>query len=226
MPNKTDNEEERDNETPQPHIAANIEKIVPLVEKNGQIDKLEEKMAKARGDLGNVYQKIENDFHGNRKAVKLVRTLLGGTTDAAYDFMRTFMRLAHHFGLVPEDDLVDMAERIGQRGPEDDEDGPKVDPAFASAPKVEKPKNTAPSRPNALDRHQEALRTGGKPPAPKGPDGDTDLVEAGNSVAEDIEAQRAEDAVLFDEAEAGNVVDPAAFEAAQRRRDASRAVMH
>lgn len=110
----TDEEEER--LEPQPHIKANIEGIVALVSKNGLIDKAEEKAAKARGELGRHYQKVENDYHGNRKAVKLIRTLEAGTIDAAYDFMRTFMPLAQHFGLIPEDDLVSMANKGSEAG--------------------------------------------------------------------------------------------------------------
>jgi hypothetical protein len=46
--------------------------------------------------------------------VKQVRKLLGMTTDAAYDFMRTFLRLAARFDLLPADDLVDLAEKVDQ----------------------------------------------------------------------------------------------------------------
>lgn len=112
----TDAEEERIE--PQPHVAANIDAIAGMVEKNSLIDKAEERAAKARGELGRHYQKIENDYHGNRKAVKLIRTLIGGTIDAAYDFMRTFMPLAERFDLIPSDDLADMMEKSkGANGP-------------------------------------------------------------------------------------------------------------
>lgn len=199
MPSLTNDEEER--ETPQPHLPAKIDEIAKLIEKDGPLDKLHEKMATARGTLAQKYQHIEADLHGNRKAVKLVHTLLQGTTDAAYDFMRTFMRLAHRFDLVPEDDLVDMAEKVHEREsspPAKDEDpGVKVSDA---APK--KPSATVhelPQRENAIDRASKAMKGGDRPPAPKGPEGSTDLGQAGEDVAKEIEEQRRRDAEAFEE---------------------------
>lgn len=195
MAGLTNDEEER--ETPQPHIAADIDKIAPLVAQDGQIHKAEERAQKARSDLGNLYQKIENDFHGNRKAVKLVRGLLAGTTDAAYDFTRTFMRLAARFDLLPADDLVDLAEQVDL--PRDDEE--KGQSAADVAPKSAKVVDH-PARENAIDRAKKALEGGSGKPAPDGPPGDTDLVEAGEAVAADIEEQRRKDSQAFDEAKA------------------------
>lgn len=198
MPGLTDEEEERIE--PTPHVAANIDKLVPLVAKDGKIDKAEERMTKARNELGNIYQGIEKDLHGNRKAVKLVRTLLAGTTDAAYDFMRTFLPLAHRFKLVPEDDLVDLAAKVeaSDGGDTDEAEGDGVSVADL-APKSHFKKAAEP-KDDAISRHVEALKTGGKPPAPKGPPGDLDLADAGSDVADEIAAQRAKDAESFDEA--------------------------
>lgn len=204
MASLTDEEEER--VEPTPHITPSIEKIAKLVGKDGSIDKAVEKMDKARGDLGNIYQAIEKDFHGNRKAVKLIHTLRRGTTDAAYDFMRTFMHLADHFGLIPSDDLVDLANKnlslAGSGGGSaqggDDESG------ISSADVA--PKSTG-GNPvlavveSSIDRHLKALKTGTKPPAPKGPPGDNDLADAGSEVADEIAAQRAKDATAFDATE-------------------------
>jgi len=103
----TDEEEER--VTPIPHTQAKVAKIAELIDHDGLVHKAEEKSEKARSDLGNLYQKMEKDFHGNRKAIKAIRTLIKGSTDAAYDYMRTFLPLAHQFGLVPNDDLSDKA---------------------------------------------------------------------------------------------------------------------
>lgn len=187
----TNEEEER--EQPQPHIAPKIDDIAKLVGRDGQLDKLEEKMATARGAIAQKYQHIENDLHGNRKAVKIVRNLLGMTTDAAYDFMRTFLRLAGRFDLLPSDDLVDLAEQV---------DKPKVEaePGVSAADLAPKSGEVHqfPSRENAIDRHTKALAGGDKPPAPKGPPGDTDLVEAGDAVAQEIEEQRRKDAEAFE----------------------------
>lgn len=197
MAGMTNDEEER--ETPQPHIAADIDKIAPLVAQDGQIHKAEERAQKARSDLGNLYQKIENDFHGNRKAVKLVRSLMAGTTDAAYDFVRTFLRLAARFDLLPADDLVDLAEQAeaGTIAAGLDDSGiSSADLAPKSAKVLDHP-----ARENAIDRAKKALEGGGKP-APDGPPGDTDLVEAGEEVAAEIEAQRRKDSAAFDEAQA------------------------
>jgi hypothetical protein len=106
-------EEEEERLEPQPHVKANIDAIAELIGKNGKVARAEEKGQKARGELGNIYQKIEKDFHGNIGAAKLVRRLESGTVDAAYDFMRTFIPLAQRFGLIPEDDLVDQAHLQG-----------------------------------------------------------------------------------------------------------------
>jgi hypothetical protein len=190
---KTNEEEEL--ETPQPHIAADIGKIAELIKKDGPMDKLLEKLATARGALAQKYQHIENDLHGNRKAVKLVITLLNGTTDAAYDFMRTFMRLAAVFDLLPADDLVDLAEKVDQAKPKDEDSGVSTaDMAPKSAEVVDHP-----SRENAIDRHKKALAGGEKPPAPDGPEGDTDFIEAADAVAAEIEQQRSEDAQAFEQ---------------------------
>lgn len=194
MADLTDEEEERIE--PTPHIAAKIDKIAPLVANDGAIAKSEEKAQKARSELGNLYQKIEKDFHGNPKAVKLVRTLLGGTTDAAYDFMRTFMRLADHFQLIPADDLVDLAEKASKASPP--ETGDKGVSGADLAP-VEDKVVPIKTKDNAIDRHLKALEGGDKPPAPKGPPGDNDLADAGSDVADEIAAQRAKDAQAFDE---------------------------
>jgi hypothetical protein len=117
MADLTDEEEERIE--PQPHVKANIDKIAELIGKNGKVARAEEKGQKARSDLGNIYQQIEKDFHGNIGAAKLVRRLESGTVDAAYDFMRTFIPLAERFGLIPEDDLVDQAHHAGGTAGED-----------------------------------------------------------------------------------------------------------
>lgn len=191
MPGLTDEEEER--ETPQPHVAPKIDKIAPLIAKDGKIDKEEEKLQKSRSALGNVYKQIEADFHGNRAAVKQVRKLLTGTTDAAYDFMRTFMRLADHFGLIPEDDLVDMMENRPKEEPDED-------PGVRVSDQAPKKKNepVQASDDNPIDRHKERLKNGGKPPAPTGPKDNADLADAGTAVAAEIEAQRSRDAAAFE----------------------------
>lgn len=192
---KTDAEEERDGGVSEPFIAANIEKIAPLVDNDGKIARAEEKAQKARSDLGNIYQQIENDFHGNRAAVKLARALIAGTTDKAHDFMRTFLPLARRFNLIPGEDLVDMMS-AGEPPAESDEPGvSSADMAPKSATVHE-----FPARETAIDRAEAALKGGTGKPAPGGPPGDTDLVEAAEEVAAEIEEQRRKDAADFDEA--------------------------
>lgn len=193
MPGMTNEEEER--ETPQPFIRADMAAISKLIGKDGRIDKLKEKMDKARGELGTEYQKIENDFHGNRAAVKLVHKLTKGTINAAYDFMRTFLPLCAQFGLLPEDDLVDLAHN--QKS--DSEEEPGIS-AAETAPRSADV-HQFPAGENAIDRAKKAMAGGDKPPAPKGPEGDTDLVEAADATAEEIQRQREEDGRAFDEAE-------------------------
>lgn len=199
MASMTDEEEER--ESPQPHVKANIEKIAGLVGPNGQIAKAEERAQKARGELGNIYQKVENDYHGNRKAVKLIRTLVAGTEEAAHDFMRTFMHLAHRFALFPHEDLVDIASREQPSEAEINNEG-KTTAAEKGPKKASATVHELPVRESAIERAQKQIATGGKPPAPAGPPGDTDLVEAADAVVDEkqaeIDRQKAEDAAKFD----------------------------
>lgn len=103
-PETTEAEDER--MSPQPHVKPKIEAIANLIKRDGQIHRGEEKGQKANADLAKLYQKIEKDFHGHKGAVKAIRTLVKGTTDNAYDFMRTFVGLAEHFDLFPADDLA------------------------------------------------------------------------------------------------------------------------
>lgn len=199
MPAMTDDEEER--EERQPHVKANIDKLAQMIGANGAVHKAEERAEKARSDLGNLYQKAENDYHGNRKAVKLVRQLVKGTDEAAHDFMRTFLHLAHRFGLFPSEDLVDIANREQPTEAEINKEG-QVTAADAGPKTPATNVHELPKRESAIDRHKKRLETGDKPPAPKGPEGDTDFVEAADAVVEDKEAeiarQRAEDAAKFD----------------------------
>ncbi len=197
MAQQTDLEEQRDQ--PQPFLPPKIDKIAALVANNGSIHVAEEKAQKAASDLGNLYKKIETDFHGNRKAVKLIRTLVGGTLDQAHDFMRSFLHLAAHFNLMPPADLVDIAEKVKDRDPED----PGVSAADMAPKGKARPALTVVGD-NAIDRAKKALQNGGKPdiPAPKGPPGDFDLADAGSDVADDIARQREEDRVAFEASEA------------------------
>jgi hypothetical protein len=195
MPSRTEAEERRDDEVSEPFIAANIDKIAPYLEnQTGQIAKAEEKAQKARSELGNIYQKIETDFHGHRGAVKLIRTLVSGTTDAAHDFMRTFLPLARRFNLIPGEDLVDMME--SGKPPEDD--GERGVSSADMAPRRNATVHPHPAAENAIDRAKRAMKGGNKPPAPAGPPGDTDLVQAGEDVAKEIEEQRRKDAEDFE----------------------------
>lgn len=198
MPSRTEAEAERDEQTPEPFIAANIEKIAPYLEnQTGQIAKAEERAQKARSDLGNMYQKIETDFHGNRKAVKLIRTLISGTTDAAHDFMRTFLPLARRFMLIPGEDLIDMME--AGRPPVDD--GERAVSTADLAPRASAEVVDHPEKENAIDRARKHLAGGTGKEAPKGPAGDTDLVQAGDDVAAEIEEQRQKDGAAFEGSE-------------------------
>lgn len=161
-------EEEEERLEPQPHVKANIDAIAELIGKNGKVARAEEKGQKARGELGNIYQKIEKDFHGNIGAAKLVRRLESGTVDAAYDFMRTFIPLAKRFGLIPEDDLVDQAHKAG--GTDGEEGSGVID--FGAM------RERRSSGQSALDNAREHLSGGKKPePAepPAGEPGDEDL---------------------------------------------------
>lgn len=149
MADLTDEEEER--LEPQPHVKANIDAIANLIGKDGRVAKAEEKGQKARGELGNIYQKIANDYHGNIGAAKLVRRLESGTVDAAYDFMRTFIPLAQRFGLIPEDDLVDQAHLKGGTA---GEEGSGV---------LHFPSRRKPPGESALDNAREHLSGGTRP---------------------------------------------------------------
>lgn len=193
MADMTDEEEERIE--PQPHVKANIEKIAELIGKNGQVAQAEEKGQKARGALGNLYQKIEKDYHGNIGAAKLVRRLESGTVDAAYDFMRTFIPLAQRFGLIPEDDLVDQAHL---KGGTDGQDGSGV---------ISFPSRRKPPGESALDNARAHLAGGTRPEpevesaaarrkrergfdenAPPGEPGDADLARGPGEAPPDAEA--------------------------------------
>lgn len=177
-------EEEEERVEPQPHVKANIEAIAALIAPNSRIAKAEERAQKARGELGNVYQKIQQDYHGNIQAAKLVRRLQAGTTDAAYDFMRTFMPLAGHFGLIPEEDLVDKAEKAeaGTKARAGDNvvRGPgwktNLDNARSHLSGGTKPETPAEKRQREY---------GFDPNPPAGDPGDEDLVRAGEEAAKE-----------------------------------------
>jgi hypothetical protein len=194
MADLTDEEEER--LEPQPHIAANVEAIANMVDKNGLIAKAEEKAAKARGDLGRHYQKVENDYHGNRKAVKLIRTLVGGTIDAAYDFMRTFMPLAEHFELVPGDDLVSPSMKKADAGSGEAEGVFDLPSRRRSASAIDRARDHLQGGTKPGEDGEEAARTqqarreerGFAENAPAGPPGDEDLADPGAKVAEGMAA--------------------------------------
>lgn len=208
MANKTEDEEKRDGDQREPFLAAKIDKIVPLIEHDGKVHKLEEFISTKAGDLSAVYQQIQKDFHGNLKAVKLCRQLSTMTTDKAFDFMRTFMPLAKALGLIPSEDLVDLMGGVEEpdfstRG--DKERGQSVADV---APKADKRVVPITTGKNAIDRAKEALASGNKPPAPKGPPGDTDFVEHADAVVADrlkeqeaIDAQRKTDGAEFDKME-------------------------
>lgn len=193
MVNKTDAEDERD-EVSEPFVAASIDKIVPMVEQGGVLHRSEEKAQKARSELGNHYQKIEKDYHGHRGAVKLIRALVSGTTDAAHDFMRTFLPLARRFDLIPGEDLVDMMEQHAPPA-EGEDPGTRVSDTAVGEKSSVVPH---PERENAIDRAKRRMKDGDKPPAPAGEEGSGDLARAGEEVAEEIERQREEDARKFD----------------------------
>lgn len=211
MADETEAEEKRDADTMkgQPFLTAKIDKIKPLIEDNGEVHKLEEKIQTAAGSLSKVYERIVKDYHGNAKAVKLCRSLAVMSTDKAYDFMRTFVPLAKSMGLYPEDDLVDMAggddkpPAGGKKKVLDD--GVKPVSTADQAPKSDRviPITTGKT---AIDRARENLAGGKKPDAPKGPPGDTDLALDGvEGFDENVEAriaeQRAIDGADFDKME-------------------------
>lgn len=202
----TEAEDERDNQVSEPFIAANIDKIAPLVDNDGKIARAEEKAQKARSDLGNIYQQIENDFHGNRAAVKLARALIAGTTDKAHDFMRTFLPLARRFNLIPGEDLVDMMDR-GAPPAESSEAGVSAaDMAPQSATVHE-----FPPRENAIDRAKAAMNGSSGPPAPSGPD----LDEVADATVAEIEARSAPKKATAEEIEEQRLKDAAEFEGGQ-----------
>jgi hypothetical protein len=203
MAEQTEDEEKRDKDSGQPFLTPKFDKITPLLEHNGKVHKLEEAIATKAGELSQVYETIKKDFHGNPGAVKLCRRLANMTTDKAFDFMRTFMPLAKSLGLVPSEDLVDLMAGVPEK---DFSQGSSEDRGLSAAdaaPKEEKTNVVPIGKDNAIDRAREHLRTGGKPPAPKGPAGDGDLVAAGDEVAADIEAQRKIDEAAFEGGEHG-----------------------
>ncbi len=64
--------------------------------------------ASARGDLGNLYKKAENDIGLNRKGVKFVRVMQKMTPNERADFWRTVDALMEHLELKAFDqDLFD-----------------------------------------------------------------------------------------------------------------------
>lgn len=98
----------------EPTVKPNIEKVAELIALNGPIQKAEEKGQKSRSDLGNLYKRVEDDFHAHRGATKAVRKLLTMSATQRADYMRTFEPLAEHFKLFPsqvEGDMIDQVER-------------------------------------------------------------------------------------------------------------------
>jgi hypothetical protein len=193
MVGQTDAESLRDDESPEPFIPPKIDKLIPIVAPNGKLHKLEEKAATIRGDMGAAYKGLQDDFHGNRKAVKLIRGLIGMSQDKAMDFMRTFLPLASHFHLMPEEDLVSAAERAtahGQRVAAAKEE-PEQKLGDTAPVSREAGADPLPERTNAIDRAREHLQ-GGTKPAPASSETD-DLGQAGEEEALAIKLRREAD---------------------------------
>lgn len=115
---KTEAEEKRIE--PQPTVEIDFDSIIHLIGKSGEIANFEDQMDTAKGSLGATYKKIQNDHHGNIAAVKKIKQLNRMTEEKASDFMRTFLGLAERMGLLPREDMVDMAESNKQSSAMDD----------------------------------------------------------------------------------------------------------
>lgn len=117
-PETTDAEEQRIE--PQPTVETNFDAIIDLISDTGAIANLEEGMNTNKGELGAYYKKIQNDHHGNIGAVKKIKQLKNMKSEKRNDFMRTFLGLAERMGLMPETDMVDMAQNNKQSSVMDD----------------------------------------------------------------------------------------------------------
>lgn len=85
-----------------------FERAIKII--NHDIDPADEKNAKARGDMGASWKKIEDECHCNRKAAKDFRKIRNMTDELRDDYLRTLYGLMQVDGIGISQDLVDRAD--------------------------------------------------------------------------------------------------------------------
>lgn len=73
---------------------------------------LSEEGAKVRGDQSAAWKVIADDCHCNKRAAKALFKLLYESDETRDDYLRTFLPGLKALGLIPENDLVDIAEGV------------------------------------------------------------------------------------------------------------------
>ncbi len=91
-------------EVPQPDFKKGIRILTT------DLNPLEEKSAKIRGDQSAAWKAIEKDCHLNKKAAKTFHGLLRSDPELRDDWFRTFQGLLEASGIGITRDLVDQAE--------------------------------------------------------------------------------------------------------------------
>lgn len=68
----------------------------------------DEKNAKARGDLSATWKAIEDDYHCNKRAAKLLYKLYNESEETRDDFLRTLLGGLEFLSIGISEDLVDQ----------------------------------------------------------------------------------------------------------------------
>ena len=98
---------------PEPKAEPNIKEIIALLEPNGPLDKAAKLQSDGMTKTGEIFQRIEKNFNGNRAAVALIRRMKKMSDDKLADFIRTLEPLMVHYGFTLDDIEPDLVDRSG-----------------------------------------------------------------------------------------------------------------
>jgi hypothetical protein len=118
-------------EVPQePRSEPNLPEITAILKPGGALEEAERKQADGTAATGKIYQQIEKNHRGNRKAVSIIRWMMKQSADKRNDCIRTLEPLLVHYRYTLDDidpqDLVGMSEHAPASDAVDGDDGEPV----------------------------------------------------------------------------------------------------